>query len=91
MKTLIVYDSNGKIFYQASGSVVEPTGLTFLWVEIPQGQYVERVDVTDPANPKAVLVEFPKTEIEKNTEQVGQLNEYLFETQYQICCMKLGL
>ena len=46
-KTLVIYDLSGKIFYQAQGDVLEPSGgLLFLWVEIPSGKILKRVDTS---------------------------------------------
>ena len=73
MKTLIIYDNTGKIFYQASGSVTEPTGLPFLWEEIPTGKYAESVDVTDPKTPIAVLVDLPISENERLRADIDYL------------------
>ncbi|WMJ88850.1 hypothetical protein [Anaerocolumna sp. MB42-C2] len=44
MKSLIIYDNTGKLYYQASGNVNEPIGLPFMWVEIPEGKYINRID-----------------------------------------------
>ena len=46
MKTLVIYDTAGKIFYQAQGNVQEPSGIPFLWLEIPEGKTLKSIDTT---------------------------------------------
>lgn len=43
--TLVIYDTTGYILQQMNGNVREPVGVPFLWIEIPEGQYVSSVDV----------------------------------------------
>lgn len=50
MKTLVIYDTTGRILYQAQGDVHEPTGIPFLWPEIPEGKYAASVDGAYEAN-----------------------------------------
>lgn len=44
MKTLIIYDNTGKIYYMASGDYTKPDGLQYIEVEVPDGYYVASVD-----------------------------------------------
>jgi len=44
MNYLIIYDSTGKIYYQATGDVQEPTGIPFLRVEIPEGKRLKSIN-----------------------------------------------
>jgi hypothetical protein len=71
MNTLVIYDNNGVIFFQVSGSVIEPNGLQHMYVEVPQGKYVASVDVSGETH-APVLVDFPKSETQllkdENTE-----------------------
>lgn len=62
MKTLIIYDETGYILFQGSGSVREPVGIPFIWVEVPQGKYAESVELTDKENPVPVFKDFPISE-----------------------------
>ena len=64
MSTLIIYDSTGKIYYMASGAVTEPTGIPFLWVDVPDGKYIKSVDVSGET-PAAVLENIPLSEVEQ--------------------------
>ena len=60
MKTLVIYDELGTIYYQASGSVTEPTGLPFLWVEIPEGKYIISIN-TSGETPEPIFADYPAT------------------------------
>ncbi len=62
MKTLIIYDNTGKIYYQASGDITEPTGIPFLWVENPDGQYVSSIDISGET-PTAVYATTPVSDL----------------------------
>jgi hypothetical protein len=74
---LVIYDTSGRVISQMAGSITEPKGIPFMWVEVHNGQYVERIDVTATPH-RAILSEPPRdlvaeklTEIEKrlsNTE-----------------------
>lgn len=70
---LIIYDNDGKIWYNGSG-MGEPVGLPFLNVEIPEGQYIESVDVSSEPH-KPVFKTYPKPEIEVLKERVAELEK----------------
>lgn len=56
MKTVIVYDSNGAIYYQASGDVNEPVGQLYsMSIEVPDGKFIDTIDLTDAKNHIALL------------------------------------
>ena len=67
MQTLIIYDSNGTIYYQASGAVTEPTGMPFLWVDVPEGKYVSSVDI---ATNTAIFEDLPKSDIDIKIQEI---------------------
>ena len=69
MATLIIYDSTGTIYYQASGAVTEPTGIPFLWVDVPEGKYIKSVDISG-ATPTAVLEDIPKSDIDIKIQEI---------------------
>jgi hypothetical protein len=50
MNTLIIYDETGKIYFQASGNVEEPSGIPFIWSDIPDGYYAKSVNVSAAPN-----------------------------------------
>ena len=59
---VIIYDKNGKIWYNGSG-MGEPEGLPFLNIDIPNGKYLESIDVSQAPH-KPVFKEYPKSELE---------------------------
>lgn len=70
---VVIYDNNGKIWYNGSG-IGEPVGLPFINIEIPEGQYIEKVDVTsEPHTP--VFKDYPKSEVQLLQEAVRVLSE----------------
>jgi hypothetical protein len=73
MRTLIIYDDTGFIISQMAGDVREPVGIPFLWVEVPQGIYITRVDVSEEEH-KPIYENFPKSEVTLLQEQVDALN-----------------
>ena len=83
MKTLIIYDHEGHIVYQASGAVPEPKGIPFLWVDIPKGQRMKYnngigVDVSVTPN-VAILEDIPKTEEDVMQEGLTRLGQTFAE------------
>lgn len=68
---VVIYDDNGKVWYNGSGNG-EPVGLPFLNVEIPEGKYLESIDVTGDT-PAPVFKEYPKTEMQLLQERVAEL------------------
>lgn len=68
---IVIYDNNGKIWYNGSG-MGEPAGLPFLNVEIPEGQYIESVDMSSEPH-KPVFKTYPKSDMEILKEKVAEL------------------
>ena len=62
MRNLVIYDTIGRIIFQASGNVQEPKGVPFMWVEIPEGKRLVSIDTTDPENHTPVFQEISKSE-----------------------------
>lgn len=62
MKTLLIYDNAGTIYYQQAGYYALPDGLPYIETEIPAGYYAVSVD-TETKEP--VLAEFPKSETDQ--------------------------
>jgi len=79
--TLVIYDATGYIIQQMSGSVREPVGIPFLWIEVPEGKIVQSVDVS--ATPHVpVFVDLPETPEEKMLkleQQLADTNSLLLE------------
>ena len=77
--TLVIYDSNGTIFYQATGDVIEPAGgLLYLWIEVPFGKILKSVD-TSKEDHEPVFEELPKSELDNVKEQLVSIQIALAE------------
>ena len=62
MDSLIIYDETGYIIYQSMGSVREPVGLPFIWVEIPEGKRIVSIDLSVTPN-TPIFEDLPKSEM----------------------------
>jgi hypothetical protein len=62
INTLIIYDNTGYIISQQQGQPApkEPQGVPFIWVEIPEGKRVTKIDVTKTPH-QAVFEDLPIT------------------------------
>ena len=58
MKTLLIYDNAGTIYYQQAGYYALPDGLPCIEAEIPAGYYAKSVDT---GTKEPVLAEIPKS------------------------------
>ena len=52
-----------------------------MFVDIPDGAQMERIDVTDPKTPKPVFSYLPETDIGRIQKKVADLEEELTDTQ----------
>lgn len=75
MKALVIYDLSGRIWNIIYGEETVPQGLTCMWVDIPEGAQIQRVDVTNPDDPKAVFTYLPESDISKLQEKVKEQAE----------------
>lgn len=78
MKTLVIYDTKGVIYFQVQGDVAEPTGIPFMWLEIPETKILKNID-TSKTEHVPVYEDIPKSQVEILTEQVSALNIALAE------------
>lgn len=78
MKLLIIYDTTGFIVFQGAGSVREPVGIPFLWVEIPEGKRLISIDVSGETH-KPVFENLPKTEVQLLSEKVVDSEQAILE------------
>lgn len=78
-KALVIYDSTGRIWSIVYGEETAPQGLTCMFVDIPDGASLSHIDVTDPANPKAVFDYLPESDIGKLQKQVKEMEEKVTE------------
>lgn len=78
--TLIIYDKDGKVWLQMSGSYVVPNGIPYLEVEIPTGQLIKSVDVSVIPN-VPIYEAFPISPMETLQDRIdyieGTINELL--------------
>lgn len=75
MRALVIYDSTGRIWSIIYGEDSVPQGLQCMWVDIPDGATLERIDVTDAANPQPVYNHPPESDIGRLQKQVKELEE----------------
>lgn len=75
MKTLIIYDTQGYILSNITGSYRVPTGVPFLETEIPEGKrikYVDGIGVDVTVTPHQVILEnVPPSETEVLKQQMA--------------------
>ena len=81
MKALVIYDATGKIWSIFYGEDQVPQGLLALFVDIPDGGQLERIDVTNPDDPKPVFTYLPESDIGKLQNRVIELEDQLTEAQ----------
>ena len=81
MRALVIYDLTGRVWQIIYGEEKVPQGLPAVFVDIPEGAQLERMDVTDPGNPKPVFHYLPETDIGRLQTQVEELEGELTDTQ----------
>ncbi len=62
MKMLVIGDASGKAHLSVSGYEKLPKDLFGIIVDVPEGQFVSDIDVTDIQRPIAVLKDLPISE-----------------------------
>jgi hypothetical protein len=73
MSQLVIYDSTGFIISRMSGDVREPIGIPFMYVDIPEGKSLVKID-TSAEEHQPVFADLPKPEIEELKEEISALN-----------------
>lgn len=81
LRALVIYDSTGKIYTILYGEETVPQGLTCMFVDVPEGAQLERIDVTAPDNPQPVFSYLPESDIGRLKHKVAELTEDLTTTQ----------
>lgn len=81
MKALVIYDATGRIWGIYYGESEIPQGMTYMYVDIPEGASLEKIDVTDPKNPKPVFLDAGGTDIDDLKGRAAQLEEELSAVQ----------
>ena len=84
MSILVIYDATGRILSQMGGDVQEPTGVPFMWVNIPQGMYIKNIDVSDASNHIPVFEDYPETEIDVLRKQLETQEQAILELSMMI-------
>lgn len=83
MKTLIIYDEQGYIISNITGSHRVPTGVPYLEVEIPQGKqikYTNGIGVDVSVTPHQVILEdVPPSEMELLKTENQQIKQSMAE------------
>ena len=75
MKALVIYDVIGKIWSIVYGEEEAPQGLTSMFVDIPEGAGLTKIDVTDPKNPQPVFTYLPDSDIGRLQKEMQNLIE----------------
>ena len=75
MKALVIYDVTGKIWSIVYGEEEAPQGLTSMFVDIPEGAVLTKIDVTDPKNPQPVFTYLPDSDIGRLQKEMQNLIE----------------
>jgi len=70
--SLVIYDEEGFILSQMSGSVREPVGVPFIWVVVPEGKVLTGINVSGEVH-VPIFTDIPKSETELLKEQVNNL------------------
>lgn len=78
MKTLIIYDNEGKIFTKITGDYLNPVGLQHLEIELENGKTIDFIDVTAIPH-RVVLKDIPKSELEIVNERMVATEEALLQ------------
>lgn len=83
MKTLIIYDSQGYIISNITGSYRVPTGVPFIEVAIPEGKqikYTDGIGVDVSVTPHQVILEdIPPSEMELLKTENQQIKQSMAE------------
>lgn len=79
MKTLIIYDNEGKVFSEVAGEYTIPKGgVQFLEAEVPVKKHVVGVDVSVTPH-QVILEDIPKSDVEVLEDRVLQQEQAIFE------------
>lgn len=76
MEYLVIYDTEGNIISMASGAVLDPAGIPFMRITIPDRKVLSKIDVTVTPN-VPIFTDLPKSEIELLKDKVADLTKQL--------------
>ena len=91
MKTLVIYDLTGKIWLMAHGETEVPQGVLCMFVDIPDGAILTKIDVTDAENHQPVFEYLPETDIGRLQKEVAELTAKNIELETQLTDTQLAL
>lgn len=77
MKALVFYDATGRIWLTSYGEKTLPPGALCMFVDIDDGDGLERIDLTDPENPKPVFAIQPSSKLGNLQKQVRKMESQL--------------
>lgn len=76
---LVIYDVTGRVLAIYFGETEVPQGIPYMFVDIPEGESVVSIDLSDPKNPKAVFSGENKTDLTKIKEELDRITEKVDE------------
>lgn len=76
---LVIYDLTGRVLAIYFSETEVPQGIPYMFVDIPEGESVVSIDLSDPKNPKAVLSGEGKTDLTKIKEELNRITEKVDE------------
>lgn len=92
MQALIIYDKFGNSYHTSYGSVINPEGLSFAQVDVPEGMQLIGMDLSNPENPMPKFESTPASAYTELTEKMHilnaekeTLNNKLVDTQLALC------
>ena len=91
MKSLVIYDLTGKIWLIAHGEETAPQGLLCMYVDIPDGAILTKIDTTNIGNPQPVFEYLPDTDIGRLQKQIKELITKNKELETQLTNTQLAL
>lgn len=78
MRTLIIYDKTGKIFYYMAGDFVEePDGLPFIWVDVPAGKTIDHLEMQEEGDPIVHFTDIPLSREQQLENRIAELEDAL--------------
>ena len=81
MRALVIYDLTGRVWAITYGESSMPQGIFSMFVEIPAGMQLAKIDVSDLENPRPVFTDLPESDIGKLRRKIESLETQLTEAQ----------
>lgn len=72
MRALVIYDNTGRIWNIIYEADETPEGIQCMWVDIPKGANLIRIDVSKPEAPQPVFDYLPESEVGRLTAMVEE-------------------